>query len=82
MALQCNADLRLLIGLLTVLFFFDLSFQFLILHLLISFCTQFSHLFIRRGYRGHLKKCMKLVPYYRFAREKLLLLSAVLVCTF
>ena len=25
--------------------FFDLSFQFVILHLLISICTQFHHLF-------------------------------------
>ena len=52
MALQCNAELRLLIGLLSILFF-DLSFQFLILHLLISLCPQFNHLFIRRGYRWH-----------------------------
>jgi len=33
--------------------FFDLSFQFLILHLSISLCPQFYHLFIRRGYRGY-----------------------------
>jgi len=30
------------------LFFFDLSFQFLIVHLLISVCTQFHHLFSGR----------------------------------
>jgi hypothetical protein len=52
MALYWNADLRLLNGLLSILFF-DLSFQFLILYLLISLCTQFSHMYIRRGYRGY-----------------------------
>jgi hypothetical protein len=44
MALQSNAVLRLLNGLLPVSSVFDLSFQFLILHLLISVCTHFNHL--------------------------------------
>jgi hypothetical protein len=50
MTLQSNADLRLLNGLVPVssLFFFDLSLQFVILHLLISICTQFRHLFFGR----------------------------------
>jgi hypothetical protein len=52
--LECNAELRLLNGLLSALFF-DPSFQFLILHFLISLCTHFNRLFIRRGYRGHLE---------------------------
>jgi hypothetical protein len=32
--------------------FFDLSFQILILHLLISVCTQFHHLFFGRPVRN------------------------------
>ena len=45
MALQPNADLRLLNGLLPVNSAFYLSFQFIILNLLISVCTQFRHIF-------------------------------------
>jgi hypothetical protein len=45
MALQSNAELRLLNGLLSTLFL-ALSFQFLILHLLICVCTQFHHVFL------------------------------------
>jgi hypothetical protein len=45
MALQSNADFRLLNGLPQSALFFDPTFQFLILHLLISVCTQFHHLF-------------------------------------
>jgi len=46
MALQSRVDLRLLIGLLPFSSVFDLPFQFVILHLLISVCTQFHHLFL------------------------------------
>jgi len=41
---QYNAGLRLLDRLLPVSFVFDLSFQLVILHLLISVCTQFHPL--------------------------------------
>ena len=41
MALQSNVDLHLLSGLLPFSSVFDLSFQFVILHLLMSVCTQF-----------------------------------------
>jgi len=44
MALQSIANLRLLNGLLPISTIFDLSFQFVILHLLVSVFTQF-HLF-------------------------------------
>ena len=40
MALQSNADLYLFNGLLQISPFFDLSFQFLILHVLISVCSS------------------------------------------
>jgi len=46
MALHSSADLRLLYGLLLVSSVFDISFQFVILHLLISVCTQFHNLFL------------------------------------
>ena len=42
MALQPKADFRFLLPVSSV---FDLSFQFVILHLLISVCTQFNGLF-------------------------------------
>jgi hypothetical protein len=45
MALQYNANLHLLHGLLPFICLFYLSFQFSILHLLISVCTQFYYLF-------------------------------------
>jgi len=48
MALQSNADLRFLNGLLPVSSVFDLSFQFTILNLVISVCIQFRHLFFGR----------------------------------
>jgi len=48
MAVQSFADFQLLNGLLTVNSVFDLSIQFLPLHLLISVCTQFHHLFFGR----------------------------------
>ena len=44
MALQSNADLRLLYGFFQSPLFFYLYFQFVILHLLTSICTQFYHL--------------------------------------
>jgi hypothetical protein len=48
-ALQSNADLRLLNGpSQSALFFFYLSFQLLILHFLTYVCTQFHHLFLGR----------------------------------
>ena len=46
MALQSNADLRLLNGLPESRSVFELSFQFVTLHLLISVCTQLRHLFL------------------------------------
>jgi len=48
MALQSTAVLRLHNGLLHSALFFDLPFQFLILYLLISVCTQLHHLFLGR----------------------------------
>jgi hypothetical protein len=46
MALHSNADLLFHNGTVPVSSVFDLSFQFLILHLLISLCKQFHHLFL------------------------------------
>jgi hypothetical protein len=48
MTLQFNAGLRLLDELLHVSSLFLLLFLVLILHLLISICTQFHHLFFGR----------------------------------
>jgi len=45
-AQQSIVDLRLLKGLLPVSSVFNLSFQFVISHLLLSVCTQFRHLFL------------------------------------
>ena len=46
MALHSSADLRLLNELLLVISVFDLTFQLVILHLLISVGTKFHHLFL------------------------------------
>jgi hypothetical protein len=48
MALQSNAGLRLLNGLPQLRSVFDLSFQFVILDLLLFVCTQLHHLFFGR----------------------------------
>jgi hypothetical protein len=67
MALQSNTDLRLLYGLLSVYSLIDLSFQFVILHLLIPVCRQFHYLFfgrpLSRLHWGLIIQCLK---YFSF----------------
>ena len=67
MTIQSNVDLSLLNGLLPFGCVFDVSFQFLILHLLLSVCTQFYHLLLVFLLVDFPQVCVKYLTYFSFS---------------